>query len=299
MTNNFQTYFNSTENISYLSFNSMHTFFNMLITDVPIELGDQIFKKVFNEARRLNTKLSKFDNDGLLSIINEGAYSKLVEIDDEMIYILHDCFDLFLQTNKLFDISINSLTKIQDFFKKVEINEHLKTISLIDEHLKLDLGGYAKGYFLSVIKNILDNENVENSLVNFGNSSIYARGKHPIGECWVVAVPDYFNREESVLKFELNDKFLTISGRKYNQKEHIISPVTGKHISNFDMACVVSENPTQGEALTTAMIAAENNEVRHKLISCNKIPEAHYILYNPFGKIIENIEFSDLKFEKI
>lgn len=52
--------------------------------------------------------------------------------------------------------------------------------------MTINLSGFLKGYALEKIRELLQQYEIENALVNMGNSSVLALGHHPLADGWKV-----------------------------------------------------------------------------------------------------------------
>jgi thiamine biosynthesis lipoprotein len=91
---------------------------------------------------------------------------------------------------------------------------------------------------------IADNNRIDNMLINVGNSSIYAKGNHPIGVGWKIKIPE--NDTEIVL----HNQCLTTSGNTELTKWPIMNPLNGDVVKNKKMVSVITKYPDVGEVLS-------------------------------------------------
>ena len=122
--------------------------------------------------------------------------------------------------------------------------------------MTLDFGGFAKGYALERIKQLLIKETAGSALVNFGNSSILALGVHPFGDHWPVGLANPFRDGEEAYGFKLRDGALSISGHTPEHPRHIIDPGSGGYVARDGFVAVQGRSPLVAEVLSTALFAA-------------------------------------------
>ena len=128
--------------------------------------------------------------------------------------------------------------------------------------LTLDFGGFAKGYALQKIRNILQQENLQNAFIDFGNSSILGMGHHPYGNCWKVSFLNPYN--QSILKeFNLKNCALSTSGNTLQYNRHIINPLTGIYNGERKASTVLSPDPLEAEILSTVWMIADHSQREH------------------------------------
>ena len=153
----------------------MGTRFDILIIHPDVTLLHRIWVTITNELEYLDRILNRFDPKSEVSKINDLHSQNSIPISAELGNILQLCQYYYEHTFHLFDITLKDFSKIQF------CNRH---ISLPVSELTLDFGGFAKGYALQKIRNILQQENLQNAFIDFGNSSILGMGHHPYGYSW-------------------------------------------------------------------------------------------------------------------
>ncbi len=156
------------------------------------------------DFQRLHQKLHAWDESSDLSRLNRAfAAGETATIDEELAKIIEDTRALSLQSNGLFNPAIGGLIQQWGFqgdsFNPVAIdqaaieklvsdNPQMADISISRDDsgisiksgnpaVKLDLGGYAKGYALDRAMAYLQSQGVKHALVNIGGNVI-ALGKH-------------------------------------------------------------------------------------------------------------------------
>ncbi len=129
-------------------------------------------------------------------------------------------------------------------------------------HVKLDLGGVAKGYGIEQIINLLINHGIRNAIVNAGGDlkAIGRHGQRP----WRVGVRDPDNKQgvlatlevkegESVFTSGDYERFYQFEGQRYH---HIIDPRTGYPAQGTRSVTLLHANATTADAAATALFVA-------------------------------------------
>ncbi len=267
------------------NFKSMGTRFEMVIPGIDNYAAEELFQTVKSEVLRLDNKLSRFSETGIISEINHTASEKTLKLDKETFGILSLCLYYNKITSGTFDVTIYtvlelwknkkpSLTEIRKVLRytgvnNIELNNKNQTIHLKNPHIKIDLGGFGKGYALENVRKILKNFKIKNALVNFGDSSILAVGSHPHGKCWKIGIKDYYRKSEYIYSFDLKNSSLSTSGtitEDIKPKLHIINPDTGYPVRKMKTVSVVSGSPLKSEILSTALMIADNSK-KAKILS--------------------------------
>lgn len=260
----------------------MGTRFNLVLTNTGKEAGEEVFNEVRQELNRIENKLSYFRQDSIISHINNLASEKPLLVDKETFTILEDCKGFFMATQGTFDISVRPLLeylrkgnvnlelldKIRKNvgFDKIYLDADQQSVSLKNSIIKLDLGGYGKGYALFRINNILEQHGFANGLVSFGDSSILAKGHHPHGGHWPIGISNPFDTTQNLYSFNLKDQSLSVSGNTLNQgvsdKSHIIRTEEGQLNLETVLYAVSSPSATEAEVLSTALMASNEDQLK-------------------------------------
>ncbi|KUK56626.1 MAG: Thiamine biosynthesis lipoprotein ApbE [Bacteroidetes bacterium 38_7] len=237
----------------------MGTRFDLILTGVESEHSARIWESIQNELEYLDHILNRFDPDSEISVINNRAGNSPVKVNNEMWHILQECGEYHQRTFGLFDITLSD-------FSQVAFNEKEYTVLFLQPGLLIDLGGYAKGYAMKKLVNILKTNNVENCFVDFGLSAIFALGHHPYGDSWKVSIENPFHKGEILGEIALKNSALSTSGNTPNYSGHIINPLSRKFNTERKLICVESDDPVEAEVLTTALIAADTIQ-KKKLVT--------------------------------
>jgi thiamine biosynthesis lipoprotein len=128
--------------------------------------------------------------------------------------------------------------------------------------MKLDLGGVAKGYASAVVRDFLISAGIKSALIDLGGNVLVV-GDRQDGTPWRIGIqhPGRPRGEPicsiavsgtSVITAGVYERYIEIEGKKYT---HIFDPRTGTPIeSGLLSVTVVSEDPTVGDALSTAFM---------------------------------------------
>jgi len=158
------------------------------------------------------------------------------------------------------------------------------TISSTNPHVKIDLGGYAKGYALDRASKILRDHHIKNALINIGGNiiAIGQNGNKP----WRVGIQDP-RGSQAIAKLDLPDgwaigtsgdyqRYFMIDGVRYC---HLIDPFTGFPVQGVNSVTVLIEPAQNAGALSDVLskplfiakkedrqAIAEKLNIRHYLI---------------------------------
>jgi thiamine biosynthesis lipoprotein len=242
----------------------------LLFGEDPAALNG-LWHELTAETVRLERLLSRHDTESALYRINRDAVLYPVSVDEHLWPVLLDCRRYFEQTNGWFDVTLG-------YFDNVELDESTRTVFL-KSGKGFDLGGYAKGYALRRVRQLLAARKMTPALVNFGDSTILAVGAHPHGDCWPVGIDNPYSRER-MDDFRLRDVSLSVSGNMPSHPQHIVNPQTGRHVTARKITAVTAGDPVDAEVLTTAlMVAADDGRATGEVISRFSSVET-YKIYN-------------------
>lgn len=259
------------------NFLAMGTRMDLIFWGVEHRYAHFIFQDIFNEVNRLESVLSRFDKDSLVSHINESAGIQPVEVTEELFSILSMCSQYQELTNGLFDITAlpliqavkkndahkkDSLTKARDItgIDKMKLNREKLTAFLEKKGMQIDLGGIGKGIALEHIDRILTNNSLANAFISFGESSVLAKGKHPYGDCWKTGIRHIADNQQNVYSLDLKNVSLSTSGNTSKELRDIINPKTVNFPDKISTTSVVSKSPVDAEILSTALLLSSDEE---------------------------------------
>jgi thiamine biosynthesis lipoprotein len=230
----------------------MGTRFDIVLPTKEKRMAEQTWEKIVLLLNRLDEMLNRFDPQSELSKINAEAHQNPILLTTEMLHILQLCAEYHCKTYGYFDVSLRD-------FSKVHIDEKAQTVCF-SEKISLDLGGFAKGYAMKHLSQIVLNNGFENAFIDFGRSSITAFGHHPYGDCWKVSIGNPFDDDKVPGEFELRNASLSTSGNTPTYSGHIIDPFSGTYLDERKMVCVVAPNALDAEVLTTTLMIAPDAE---------------------------------------
>lgn len=163
--------------------------------------AQEVTRHILQDFQRLHHQYHAWQSDSELSKLNQrfAAGKTRVEISPELTQMLTQVQTLSKQSQGLFNPAIGGLIGVwgfqRDEFPPVEINDtairklvhanpQMPDIVIkknaaysTNATVKLDLGGYAKGYALDLALTELQKQGVKNALVNIGGN-IIALGQH-------------------------------------------------------------------------------------------------------------------------
>ncbi|WP_298653166.1 FAD:protein FMN transferase [uncultured Proteiniphilum sp.] len=240
--------------------NIMGTRFDILIIDQNRLKSQEIWNDIVFELRRLDQIFNRFDSTSETSKINCEAITDPVHVSPEMWFILRSCQIYYTRTLGLFDITLND-------FSKVLLDEKAHTVIFSKKDISLDFGGYAKGYALLKIKDLIYQAGVQHCFVDFGNSSILGIGHHPHGDSWKVSIENPYDQNEILDEISLKDQALSVSGNTPSYTGHIVRPTSVESVKAHKVVSITSDDPLDAEVLSTVFMMT--NDMEKKRITEN------------------------------
>ena len=246
---------------------------------------EQISEKMESINRKAIASMSIFDNESLLSRINnnqtdslDGHILRNIEIATK-IHAIVPRYDItvkplveaygFAAKNREAKPNIDSLMRFVGFEKfRVEGSRIVKN----DPRLQLDLNSIAKGYVVDLIAEWLDTQGCQNYIVEVGGE-ICSKGVNRKGTAWRVGVDAPIDNNNSPGEYQ--QKVVQISGSAlatsgnyrrfyYNDKgeriSHTLNPQTGhSHTTTLLSATVIAPRCAVADALATAFMASDES----------------------------------------
>jgi len=249
------------------------TLVDVSIYGEPEARARQLSNQIFDDFQKLHHQLHAWkpvatNQASELGKLNHAFAqgNQPVTVSPALTGMLNEATALSIQSNGLFNPSIGHLISSwgfqRDEFSAVSIDDE-KIKSLVNTNpqmtdivikdnqvysnnpaVKLDLGGYAKGYALDMAAEYLSKQHVKNALINIGGN-IIALGKH--GDTpWRVGI-QHPRQPSAIATVTLPDgwaigtsgdyqRFFTMDGKRYC---HIIDPRTGYPVQHTQAVTVL------------------------------------------------------------
>ncbi|MCF8262510.1 MAG: FAD:protein FMN transferase [Melioribacteraceae bacterium] len=269
MINQYQN-FTVTNNISTFSHHAMNTIFQLFISHADKKYAEQAAFEVFKEIDNLEDTLSRYRPNSDISKINNLSPGESFVLSEDSINCITESIKMYDLTNGIFDISLGPVIQCwkensESNFGDVPSTMHsllMDPVSfkiVVKDRITLDLGGIGKGYAAEKSSEILNDWQIDNFLLNCGNSTIKIGNQFEGKIHWPITITNPQTKEI------LSDKIISngsISSSGLQKGNHIINPITQKPVSNNRIACWVHcENAVQSDALSTAFMILEENRI--------------------------------------
>ncbi len=275
----------------------------------------QVTAQVLQNFQQLHHQLHAWKETSELSQLNQAfaAGNQPIKVAPELSKMLLQATQLSIQSDGLFNPALGHLINVwgfqRDEFTPVQINDAdiqkwvkakpvMSDIVIKNEMVysnnpavRLDLGGYAKGYALDQAAKILREQGVKNALVNIGGN-IIALGAHG-DKPWRVGI-QHPRIAKPMATLELLDgwavgtsgdyqRYFELNGQRYC---HILDPRSG-YPSQGTQAVTVLIPPGENAGVMSDVaskpifISAENAKAE----AAKKMHVAFYLIVNAQGKV--------------
>ena len=263
---------------AYSRLAALHTQCEILLPGLDEAAARALCEDVWALVREADRRYNRFLPGSVLSELNREAAGRAVEVDDELFFILQMCDTFRKATLGYYDISAGS--RVDD--RRWELDSAQRTARFSRAGMRLDLGGFAKGFVLEKAVQAVSAA-TDCALLSFGGSSTAAVGRHPFGAPWPVSVAHIYYPDRTVHTFRLEGGSLSVSGKDPRGRGHIIDPHTGNVVEKEGLLAVTGPSAMVTEVLSTALWVAPA-EQRTGILSAFSGYQACEILCKTDGK---------------
>ena len=282
-------------------------------TEIALEIWHQnpnraevCANQVFTEMRRIDALMSPFKPNSELSKINNLAADQAVVISDELFSLIGESIKYSELSSGAFDITFSSVGYLYDYRLKKHpsnaiINELLPAINyrhlVLDKSkrsiryamkgVRIDLGGIAKGYAIDNAVAMLRACGVDNGVVKAGGDSFMIGTRN--GRPWMLGVKHPRQENKIVLRLPLSNVAVSTSGdyerffiEDGNRIHHIISPKTGKSVSENWSVTVIGDSALKTDALSTTLFVMD---LKSAMELVDKLKDVDAIIIDANGKM--------------
>jgi thiamine biosynthesis lipoprotein len=240
-------------------------------------LVQQCMDNVFAEMHRIDELMSPWKEDSELALLNREASSHPVKIGKELFRLIEQSQKISELSGGAFDITFASVGYLYDYregvrpsdeeiadkidainYRHIRLDQKQNTVAFDKEGVRIDLGGIAKGYAVDNGIRLLKECGITNALVSAGGDTrlLGDRGGRP----WMTGIQHPRKRPGVAVVLPLSDAAISTSGDyerffidNGERHHHIISPKTGKSVSETISATVIGPESIMTDALSTTL----------------------------------------------
>lgn len=292
-------------------YQSKHYVFGTIV-DISIygedeKKAEEATKAVLDEFTRLYNTLHAWKKSDLTSLNEAIKQNKpYLHPSKELVEILKNAKAFEDASDHLFNPAIGQLIDYwgfhQDEFKSIHPDEsqikrlvdrrpsldqlHIYASKIISDnpHVKIDLGGYAKGYALDQASKILQQHHIKNALINIGGN-IIALGKHG-PKSWRVGIQDP-RASQAIAKLDLPDGWAIGTSGDYQRYFindgirycHLIKPSTGFPMQGvYSVTVLIEPAPNAGTLSDVLSKPLFISDMKDRKSMAEKLHIRHYLI---------------------
>jgi thiamine biosynthesis lipoprotein len=232
---------------------------------------------VMDEMHRIDRAMSPHKADSELSRINRDAGRMAVPLSDEMYGLVERALAFSHLSDGAFDISFASVGNLYDYREGIEpdaqafergraaigwrqlvLDPKARTLRFGHEGMRIDLGGFAKGYAVDNGAAILARRGIGHAIVTAGGDSHILGDRR--GRPWTIAIRDPRREGGVVAVLPLEDTAISTSGdyerffeRDGVRRHHVIDPRTGLSPDRIRSVTILADDGLTTEGLSKSL----------------------------------------------
>jgi len=229
---------------------------------------------VMADMHRTDRLMSTYKPESQLSQVNAHAYDRPVQVDADIIEVVEKSLEYSRLSDGIFDITYASVGYLYDYraqlhpteeqiaaalqsidYRQLQVDREARTIRFLRPGMRIDLGGFAKGWAVDRGVEILRALGIQHAMVNAGGDTRLLGDRR--GKPWIVGIRDPRRDGVVVTRIPLADEAISTSGdyeRFFEQDgvrhHHILVPGTGKSPSDVRSVTIIGPNATRTDGLT-------------------------------------------------
>jgi len=254
---------------------------HLRLFDRSEDAGYEAAAAVFAELRRLEARLSVFDDSSDLAELNRQAGRGWFRADVDLLATLEAAERFRQVSGGAFNVAVEPLMRVWGFRERrqavpgarelAEAREAVRAsvvviregrVRLPSAHTRLDFGGIAVGYGLDRARSILGHHGISAALLDV-SGDLLAVGAPPGAPAWSVDIVDPRASGGRLQTAQLRDQALATSANTVAVLQlggrligHVMNPRTGLPADRQLQASVLARTGVEADALSTAMLVA-------------------------------------------
>jgi thiamine biosynthesis lipoprotein len=229
---------------------------------------------VMHEMHRIDRAMSPYKPDSELSRINRDAAHGAVAVSEEMFDLLARSIDFSRISDGAFDITYAGVGHLYDYRQRIRptdaqlaagraaigyrnliLDADARSVRFARAGVRIDLGGFAKGYAVDNGAAILRRHGIRHGIVTAGGDSHIVGDRR--GRPWAIGIRDPRREGGVIALLPLEDAALSTSGdyERYFEADgirfhHVIDPKTGKSPAHVRSVTVIAKDGLTTEAFS-------------------------------------------------
>jgi thiamine biosynthesis lipoprotein len=255
------------------SHNAMATVFEIFVLYPDALYARQAAYAAFDELDKLEAELSRFIENSDISRLNNHPPNRPLRVSLETFEALRLSAEISAETNGAFDVTVGALMECllnedktthtplkarlsearrHTGMNLIKLNQDDFTVRRLTDKVKVDLGGFGKGFAVDKMTDILRDWDVDTALLHGGASSVFALGAPPEKKGWPVTISSPADRKKILAYLHLRNNALSGSGLRKGM--HIIDPRTGEAVKDIVATWSLASTAATADALSTAFM---------------------------------------------
>jgi thiamine biosynthesis lipoprotein len=269
-------------------------------------VGAKALEAVFTEAERINQLMSTYIEDSPISDLNRRAATEPVNAGPELFMLVQRSLDVSELTNGAFDITYESVGQHYNFrerrrpdedtvaaekelidYRRIKLDTQSGSIRFLQQGVRINLGGIAKGYVVERGVEILRSHGVTHAIVTAGGDTRLLGDRR--GRPWIIGIRDPREDGKVAMSLPLADEAVSTSGdyERYFDEDgvryhHIISPDTGEPAGKVHSATVFGPDAVITDALSTSVFVMGVDEGLRMIAT---LPEYESVVIDSSGQV--------------
>ncbi|HQR23686.1 MAG TPA: FAD:protein FMN transferase [Steroidobacteraceae bacterium] len=238
------------------------------------ELARLGIDSVIAEMHRVDRLMSTYKPESQLSQVNAHAHERPITVDPDIVDVVAKSFEYSRLSDGLFDVTYASVGHLYDYragrhpsdgeiaaalpavdYRQVEVDRERCTIRFLKPGMRIDLGGFAKGWAVDRGAAILRSLGIRNAMVTAGGDTRFVGDR--LGKPWIVGIRDPRREGAVVTRLPLVDEAVSTSGdyERYFEQDgvryhHILVPGTGRSPAAVRSVTIIGPTATHTDGLT-------------------------------------------------
>jgi FAD:protein FMN transferase len=293
----------------HISRKAMACEFEVVLNSGQYEAGTEIALDALDLVEGLEAQLSYFRPDSQVSEINRSAAEEPVSVDERLFSLIQTADLIYRETDGAFDLTATPLWKAWGFARgegrlpsdeevaqaletvggsQVELDTDCQAVRFQKSGIELNLGSIGKGYAVDRVAELLDAAEIDDYLIQGGQSSVMAKGTRLSGNApdgWLVGLGHPLRPGTRLGYVRVRDRALGTSGsasqffrHKGRRYSHIVDPRTGQPAEGVLSATVLAPEAATADALATSFFVMGPEKTA---VYCQSHPELAAILICP------------------